>query len=125
MSGFFTMVCRDEAGRITFSTDIRTIRAMTMVSIPAGGSGSIQLSALPSGLEGVMFLPQDTHIDEERGYSDELEVLYGRGGYAGDLPYTWVEGGALHWRGGTMAVYMMVVDEVGLGGSGQMDGPSP
>lgn len=121
MSAYFTMECRDANGRVTFSTDIRTIRAMTVVTIPAGGTGSVQLSALPSGLEGVMFLPTLPLIKEDQPYSDELGSLYGSGGYTGDMPYTWVADGALHWRSGTMEVYLMVVDTVGLGGSTDID----
>lgn len=98
--------CWDQNGRLTFDINIRTIRSMVVQTIASGATGSIALTQLPSGLEGVSFVP----------------VLAGSPGNI--APYTWTAGGRLHWRQSSGAHYLAVVDIAGLGGSTVFDGDS-
>lgn len=94
--------CWDERGRLTFDINIQTVRSTIVMTIPSGASGSIPLSSLLDGLEGVRFIP----------------VLSSASQIA---PFTWVQAGRLHWRGSSGNHYLSVVDISGLGGSLAMD----
>lgn len=98
--------CWDEDGNLTFDINIQTIRSRVVLTIPSGSTGSIALSELPSGLDGVSFIP----------------VLASSPGNV--APYTWVAGARLNWRQGIGAYYLMVTDMSGLGGSTAFDGDS-
>ena len=97
--------CWDASGRLTFDINIRTVRSTIVQTIGSNSTGSIALSSLPSGAEGVRFVPVLASIDRI-------------------APYTWISGGSLHWRGSSGAHYLTVVDISGLGGSTVMDGDS-
>lgn len=96
--------CWDSAGRLTFDINIRTIRSTIVQTINHNETGSIALSSLPSGLDGVGFVA----VDQTRG--NNLG------------PFTWSSGGRLHWRGGVNAHYLVVNDISGLGGNTSFDG---
>lgn len=91
--------CWDENGALTFSTDIRTIRVMQRRVIPSGSTGSIPLSELPSGLEGVSLVPVVPALTSNIA------------------PYCWTANGYFNWRGSVGDYYLMILDIVGLGGS--------
>lgn len=99
MSTYFLMECRDANGRVTFSTDIRTIRATAVRVIGSGETGSIPIDQLPSGLDGLSLVPT-------------IGSLTGN-----TAPYTWTEGGHLHWRGGQGEYYLVTLNVAGLGGT--------
>lgn len=93
------IICRDAAGRVTFSTDIRTIRVMQRRVISSNSTGSIPLSELPSGLEGVALIPVNAALTTNIA------------------PYCWVASSRFNWRGSRNNYYLMILDIVGLGGS--------
>ena len=99
----FGMRCWDESWRLTFDTNIRTIRSTVVQMIPSGTTGSVLISSLPSGLEGVNFVPVNS------GVSGNI------------VPYTWTDGVQLHWRQGAGDYYLEVMDIAGLGGTTDLD----
>lgn len=101
--------CWDGAGRLTFDIDIRTIRVMSQQLIPSGSTGSIPLSQLPSGLEGVGLIP----ASPTRHWTDNI------------APFCWVEGGNFNWRGSVGMYYLVVYDIVGFGGNTHVDIATP
>lgn len=91
--------CWDEEGRLTFDINIQTMRSTTVLIIPSGASGSIALSDLPSGVDGISFVPV---VD---GSSTNI------------APFTWTDDHRLYWRQSAGAYRLSILDMSGLGGS--------
>lgn len=95
--------CWDSAGRLTFDINIRTVRSTTVLTVPSGSSGSILLSSLPSGLDGIRFTPTNP-------------AAYNV------APFTSADNSRIYWSGGVGDHRLTVVDISGLGGNTQFDG---
>lgn len=98
--------CWDELGRLTFDINIQTVRSTIVMTIPSGASGSIPLSSLPDGLEGVRFIPVLSSVSQI-------------------APFTWVEPIRFYWGGGKGAHYLTgrnpIIRKVPSGTSGSID----
>jgi hypothetical protein len=107
----FDLRCWDANGVLTFSSDMQTMRVTQHFLIGYGSPGSVLVSSLPSGLEGVAFTPAEPQLDNNVA------------------PYTWVSDpgtpqAKLNWTGNRNGYYLTVLDVVELGGSTSFDGDS-